>query len=252
MSRVDSIGTGTCSNCNNHPLSAFGTISRCVAGGVVTGYAAKYLLPLTDAEKGANYDKYILAMRENAHRTKGIVIDEIRAKENKTPAQDLFIKMVDRNPESAKPFSLLDMISRNGKFSKEDMAEYKALLSRMSEPNADKDAIVKGIRELEKKTPAQELFLKSVDAGAVTGKHAREMRKFLRESNLNEEGKKEFLNIIEQVNNKARQSFKEFVSMYNSGLKRVKRPALTYMTTGAALGLIVGVISKAFTHKAEA
>ena len=66
-----------------------------------------------------------------------------------------------------------------------------------------------------------------------------------------EEGKKEFLNIIEQVNNKARQSFKEFVSMYNSGLKRIKRPALTFVTTGAALGFIVGVLSKAFGHNTE-
>ena len=249
MSRVDSIGTSTC---DNHPLAPFGTISRCVAGGVVTGYAAKYLLPLTDLEKGPNYDRYVFGMREDANRTKGFVIDEIRAKEHKTPAQDLFIKMVDHNTEGVKPFSLLDIVSQNGKFSEEDKAEYKNLFNSLSEPKADKDAIVKSIRELDKKSPAQELFLKVVDAEALTKKHASEMRKFLRESNLNEEGKKEFLNIIEQVNNKARQSFKEFVSMYNSGLKRVKRPALTFMSTGAALGLIVGVISKAFTYNAEA
>lgn len=248
MSRVDSIGTSTC---DNHPLAAFGPISRGVAGGIVTGYAAKYLLPLTESEKGPNYDQYVLGIREDANRTKGFVIDEIRNKKNKTPAQDLFIKMVDNNTESVKPFSLLDIVSQNGKFSEGDKAEYENLVKRMREPKADKDAIVKGVKELEKKTPAQELFLKVVDAEVATKKHASEMRKFLRESNLNEEGKKEFLNIIEQVNNKARQSFKEFVSMYNSGLKRIKRPALTFVTTGAALGFIVGVLSKAFGHNTE-
>ena len=50
------------------------------------------------------------------------------------------------------------------------------------------------------------------------------MRKFLRESNLNEEGKKEFLNIIEQVNNNY-SDFEEKISLMDENLRSIAAQA---------------------------
>lgn len=240
MSRVNSVNAY-----DNHPILAFGPITNGVAAGVVTGYAAKYVIPLTDAEKGSNYDRYISGIRENAHKTKGIVIDEIRHIENKTPAQDVFIKMVDANTKNNKQVNLAENIVE---LSDNDKLEYNKLIKQIIESKGNSADIVKNIRSSEKKSPAQEWFLKMIDAETEIKKRANSMRKILKESNLTNEDKKEFLNLIEQVNNKGKQSFKEFVSMYNSGLKRIKRPAMTFMTAGAAVGLIAGVLDKAFFH----
>lgn len=240
MSGVNSVNTY-----DNHPILAFGPITNGVAAGIVTGYAAKYVIPLTDAEKGPNYAQYISGIRESANKTKGIVIDEIRHIKNKTPAQDLFIKMVDAHTENDKHVNMAENIVA---LSDNDRLEYQELLKQIKTADADKSTVIKNIRNSEKKTTAQELFLKLVDADTEIKKRANSMRKFLHENNLTEEAKKEFLDLVEQVNNKGKQSFKEFVSMYNSGLKRIKRPAMTFMTAGAAVGLIAGVLDKAFFH----
>ena len=77
------------------PFSVFGSISKGVAAGAVTGYAAKYFLPLNSAEMDDEYKKIVSVIREQSNRAKGTTIESIRNIEKKTPAQDVFIKMVD-------------------------------------------------------------------------------------------------------------------------------------------------------------
>ena len=244
MSRVDSVGTNVY---YNHPIAAFGPISGGVAGGIVTGYAAKYLIPLTDVEKGPNYNRHIAAIRESANKAKGIVVDEIRKLPEKTPAQDLFIKVIDIKADADK-IERPDFFVRRNRFSEEDNKALNSLLDSYKKGGEAGEAVVNSLRTAENKTPVQKLFLEIVDSDKAVKKHANAIRKAFRESNLTEESKNEFKNLIEQVNNKGKMTFKQLVAMYNSGLKRVKRPALSFMTAGAAVGLFAGVLHKAFIH----
>ncbi len=88
--RVESISTK-----EQSPYSVFGSISKGVAGGAITGYAVKYFLPLNKSEMGDEYGVISNTIREKSNMTKGTIIDSIRSIENKTPAQDVFLKMID-------------------------------------------------------------------------------------------------------------------------------------------------------------
>ena len=88
MARVDSVE-------NKSPYSVFGAISKGIVAGGALGYAAKVMLPLQESEKNKEYYASVTEIKNQAKKTKGIVIDEIRRMENKSPAQDVFLKMVD-------------------------------------------------------------------------------------------------------------------------------------------------------------
>ena len=136
MARVNSISTQ-----DRNPYSVFGSISKGVVGGAVLGYAAKNMIPLQNSEKNKAYYIGLAKVKEDAKLTKGQVIDEIRALENKTPAQDAFIKMVDKHLASAedaaeagadKP-AMKFMKFRGLGLSEKDMAEFKNIVAQVNE-----------------------------------------------------------------------------------------------------------------------
>ena len=90
MTKVESTNAQT-----QNPYSVFGSITKGIVGGGITGYAAKYMLPLSEAEMDAEYKIITEAIRERSKELKGLPIEAIRNLEQKTPAQDVFIKMVD-------------------------------------------------------------------------------------------------------------------------------------------------------------
>ena len=92
MARVDSID-------NTSPYSVFGAISKGIVGGGIIGYAAKTMLPLQESEKNKEYWASVAEIKNQSKKVKGIVIDEIRRMENKSPAQDVFLKVVDAQNE---------------------------------------------------------------------------------------------------------------------------------------------------------
>ena len=96
MARVESISTQ-----DRNPYSVFGSISKGVATGAVLGYVAKNALPLQNSEKNEAYYQGLARVKEDAKLTKGIVINEIRNLENRTPAQDVFLKVVDSEKAAA-------------------------------------------------------------------------------------------------------------------------------------------------------
>ena len=91
MNRVESINSTRVES----PYSVFGSISRGIAGGALLGYAAKYMLPLSEAEKDKEYKLVLSEIKERAKEMKGLPIEAIRNLEEKTPAQDVFLKIVD-------------------------------------------------------------------------------------------------------------------------------------------------------------
>ena len=90
MTRVNSINTQ-----QENPTSVFGSISKGIVGGAITGYAAKYMLPLNSSEMDDEYKAIISEIRVQSNKTKGLPIEAIRNLEQRTPAQDVFMKMID-------------------------------------------------------------------------------------------------------------------------------------------------------------
>lgn len=173
MTRVNSITSAQADS----PYSVFGSISKGVAGGAVLGYAAKYMLPLTEQEVDKNLKDFTRYNLMQTKQAKGLAIEEIRNIENKTPAQDAFIKMVDANAakakdsarfsESGKP-SWKFMSLRDSKLGEKDMGELKNLIQQVNEvARKYRKAYIKGqntaIKELKRPTIAFVL------TGAVIG-----------------------------------------------------------------------------------
>ena len=120
MTRVNSVGTE-----NNSPYAIFDSITKGVLIGGTAGYAAKTLLPLQNSEKNKEYYTSIETIKDQAKRTKGLVIDEIRMSECKTTAQDVFIKMIDesnKKPSRLRVFSNLAAKIWPKKFGKTETA----------------------------------------------------------------------------------------------------------------------------------
>ena len=172
MTRVDSINSTRVES----PYSVFGSISKGIAGGALLGYASKYMLPLSEAEKDKEYKLVVNHIKERAKELKGLPIE--------------------------------------------------------------------AIRNLEEKTPAQDVFLKIVDAEAEGGKKAGIMRKIVADAKLDADGVKELKNIIAQVNEKARNSKKYLTKSYNAAVKEMKRPTIAFVTAGAVVGFFAGLAHK--------
>ena len=123
------------------------------------------------------------------------------------------------------------------------------------EAKAEKKLPIQEIRNLEQRTPAQDVFLKWVDGQAATknaeGKRInlqdpmKLMKKLIKESNLDENGKNELRNIISQVNSKSAKLAKQYVDFRS--MKLAKRPVAAYLTMGAVVGFIGGIINKVIT-----
>ena len=170
MARVNSISNAQ----TESPYSVFGSISRGVAGGAVLGYASKYMLPLTEQEMDKNLKDFTRYNLLQTKQAKGIAIEEIRNIENKTPAQDAFIKMIDakepvvqRFSDSGKPVWKFKSLSET-KLGEKDMNELKNLVLQVNEvARKYRKAYIKGqntaIKELKRPTIA------FVTVGAVLG-----------------------------------------------------------------------------------
>ena len=134
MARVESISTQ-----DRNPYSVFGSISKGVATGAVLGYVAKNAIPLQNSEKNEAYYQGLARVKEDAKLTKGIVIDEIRNLENRTPAQDVFLKAVDAEKAAGKEVSATERALSMHKLIKEagldekGMKELKNIIAQVNE-----------------------------------------------------------------------------------------------------------------------
>lgn len=78
-----------------------GYIKALVSGSVV-GYSLKYMLPVAPYEKNDDSYKYALRQaRAETRKDREEFISKIRSSNNKTPAEDLFIKMRDNKEKIA-------------------------------------------------------------------------------------------------------------------------------------------------------
>lgn len=134
MARVESISTQ-----DRNPYSVFGSISKGVVGGAVLGYVAKNALPLQNSEKNGAYYQGLARVKEDAKLTKGIVIDEIRNLENKTPAQDVFLKAVDAEKAAGadanatkRAFSMHKLIKEAG-LDENGIKELRSIIAQVNE-----------------------------------------------------------------------------------------------------------------------
>ena len=182
MTKVDAINSNAYS-----PYSVFGSLAAYTAVGAGLGLGARYVLPIDVKKEISDTDrKYIMAVRRVAKNEKKVPIQEIRNLEQKTPAQDVFLKWVD------------------GQAATTNQATKKDLKEQM-----------------------------------------RSMIKLIKENNLDESGKNELRNIISQVNSKSNKLAKQYIDF--RAMKLAKRPAAAYITMGAVVGFIGGLINKVIT-----
>ncbi len=164
MTRVDSINSTRVES----PYSVFGSISKGIAGGALLGYAAKYMLPLSEAEKDKEYNLVINHIKERAKELKGLPIDAIRNLEEKTPAQDVFLKMVDA--ENGIEREITDI--KNGETKKIKLTKKMDRASKMRELLSKANLDEEGRKELkniiaqvnEKAINSRKYFIKSYNA----------------------------------------------------------------------------------------
>ena len=203
MAKVNAINSN-----NQNPYSIFGSLAKGTAGGAMLGLVAKYALPL-DAKELSETDRlYIDIIREQSKRAKSIPIEAIRNLEEKTPAQDVFLKMIDAQTNSEK--------------------SYENAYRRFSQ-------LANGVEGYKKGN-------KTIDIREMT----KEMRKIIKESHLDVKGKEELKNIISQVNKTASDLSKRHVKTHVKAIKMDKRPAIAYMTIGGVVGFISTLAHKFF------
>jgi len=182
MTKVDAINSNAYS-----PYSVFGSLAAYTAVGAGLGLGARYVLPIDVKKEISDSDKrYINAVRREAKNEKKVPIQEIRNLEQRTPAQDVFLKWVD------------------GQTATTNQATKKDLKEQM-----------------------------------------RSMIKLIKENNLDESGKNELRNIISQVNSESNKLAKQYIDF--RAMKLAKRPAAAYITMGAVIGFIGGLINKVIT-----
>lgn len=114
------------------------SVARTMVAGGIVGYAAKYVTPLTADEKNDKYKAAIKIIKKNAKEEKGEAIEQIRKipVAQRTPAQDVFIKMVDMKVNLDEIPEYVDDIAHKGKKKLTDIGAYigakkKALMNTL-------------------------------------------------------------------------------------------------------------------------
>lgn len=117
---------------DNGMLSTVVTSSAVGAG---LGYTSKYLLPITEQERDANYKKIVKIARSEAINSKKDAIDEIRNVKKKSLAQDTFIKMID-NKEKINTKTIKSKIKQLGGPESVDAMEFRNIIANINESAA--------------------------------------------------------------------------------------------------------------------
>lgn len=120
----------------NEQKGTFPTILKSTAVGCLAGYAAKYMLPLTDEEMDNEYKETVKLIRTHTNKTKSKYLDEIRNIPNKTLAQDTFVKMLDVTKEEGlnstqKAFKMKNIVKK-AKLSESDSAQLSFMLKNIN------------------------------------------------------------------------------------------------------------------------
>lgn len=119
--------------------------------------------------------------------------------------------------------------------------EFKGAMAIIREQsNKAKAGAIDIIRNIKDKSLAQDTFIKMVDAEGTAGKKAVNMRKVIRDANLNHGDMVELKGIIASVNERAADMFKRCVKGFKSAVKD-KRVTPAYIAGGAVLGFFVGL-----------
>ena len=173
MAKVEAINTKQSS-----PYSVFGSLGKGIVGGGILGYAAKHVLPI-DKKEWSDADRiYVSVIREQSKKTKGIPIEAIRSLEEKTPAQDVFLKWVDgraamKNAEGKAvnlqdPMKLMEKCIKEGHLDENGKNELRNIISQVNTEarNIAKRHIKTHIRDIKMdKRPA----MAYITMGAVVG-----------------------------------------------------------------------------------
>lgn len=117
---------------NDERSKAFPTIVKSTGIGCLAGYAAKYVLPLTDEEMDNEYKETIRLIRTHTNKTKSRFLEEIKSIPDKTLAQDTFVKMLAVSEETGLSTSQralkMNKIVKNASLSQSDYAQLRFML----------------------------------------------------------------------------------------------------------------------------
>lgn len=126
---------------NNEQKGSFATIVKSTGVGCLAGYAAKYMLPITEEEMDNEYRETIKLIRTHTNKTKNRYLDEIRNIPNKTLAQDTFVKMLDTTNDAkltnAQKAVGMKKIIKEANLSESDSAQLKFMLKNVNQKAKD-------------------------------------------------------------------------------------------------------------------
>lgn len=136
MAKVEAINTKQSS-----PYSVFGSLGKGIVGGGILGYAAKHILPIDKKEWSETDKMYVSEIRKQSKRAKGLPIEAIRSLEEKTPAQDVFLKWVDgqaaiknagKDVDIKTPMQLMEKLIKEGHLDENGKNELKNIISQVN------------------------------------------------------------------------------------------------------------------------
>ena len=121
--------------------NTFPTIMKASAVGGLTGYAAKYMLPLTSDEMDDEFKGAIDLIKEHSKKAKAKSITALRKIPDETPAQDTFIKMIDVENEAGvskigRAFKM-KKVFEEAKLSDADKIQLRSIITNVNEKAGD-------------------------------------------------------------------------------------------------------------------
>src|SRR5574344_555731 len=117
----------------NDNNSSLATVVKASAVGALTGYATKYVLPITNQEKDATYINELKRIRAYSKDVKAEIINEIKTLTNRSKAQDEFLKFIDADKKAYK-----EKIKALGGIDSADAIEFKNIITKINDAASKK------------------------------------------------------------------------------------------------------------------
>lgn len=149
--------------------SNLSTVVKSTATGAAVGYSLKYLWPINKQEADVSVKRFINMGRKIANTTK---LDKLESFAERTPAQDVFVKMA--KSKDKKTFSFSSISKKVAELGGEDSAAGKELRSIIRDVNTSADQMYRRLHAayhmmIKNKRPAVPFLVAGAGAGFITG-----------------------------------------------------------------------------------
>lgn len=149
--------------------SNLNTVVKSTATGAAIGYSLKYLWPINSQEADVSPRRFINLGRKISNSAK---LDKLKTMSERTPAQDVFMKMA--KSKDKKVFSFSNIAKEVERLGGKDSAAGKELRSIIKDVNSSANQMYKRLHSaycmmIKNKRPAVPFLVAGAGAGFITG-----------------------------------------------------------------------------------